>query len=103
MCSKTVKDPIHETQTKNLVVYGNTLGSGTPVLPGLTTSNVDVQYTGGTYVGGIGNPAKVTVSIVNYNHQPIFDLAKFTNSSFSTAVAVKPSVTMAYLLNAQSN
>ena len=92
-----------EAQAKNLVVYGNTNGSGTPVLPGLSTGNVDFQYSGGSYVGGNGNPARVTVTIVNYKHQPIFDLGKLTKSTFSTAVDVKPSVTMGYLLNAQSN
>jgi Flp pilus assembly protein TadG len=90
-------------QAKNLVVYGNTDGSGTPVLPGLSTSNVDIIYSGGSYSGGNGNPAQITVKIVNYKHQPIFDLGKLTKSSFSTAVDVKPSVTMAYLLTAQTN
>ena len=90
-------------QAKNLVVYGNTNGSGTPVLPGLSTSNVDISYSGGSYSGGNGNPARVTVKIINYKHQPIFDLGKLTKSSFSTAVDVKPSVTMAYLLTAQTN
>lgn len=105
MSSKTLEtgNVNWEAQAKNLVVFGNTAGSGTPILPGMTTANVDFTYSGGTYVNGNGNPARVTVSIVNYQHQPIFDLAKFTKSSFSTAVAVKPSVTMAYFLNAQSN
>ena len=92
-----------EPQAKNLVVYGNTTGSGTPVLPGMSTANVEFIYSGGSYSGGNGNPARVTVTIVNYKHQPIFDLGKFTKSSFSTAVDVKPSVTMGYLLTAQSN
>lgn len=90
-------------QAKNLVVYGNTNGSGTPVLPGLSTSNVDITYSGGSYLNGNGNPERVTVTIVNYKHQPIFDLGKLTKSTFSTAVDVKPSVTMGYLLTAQSN
>ncbi len=90
-------------QAKNLVVYGNTNGSGTPVLPGLSTSNVDITYSGGSYLNGNGNPERVTVTIVNYKHQPIFDLGKLTKSTFSTAVDVKPSVTMGYLLTSQSN
>jgi len=103
MCSKSLSGTINwQAQAKNLVVYGNTAGTGTPVLTGLSTANVDITYSGGSYSAGSGVPAKVTVTIVNYKHQPIFDLAKFTKSSFSLAVDVKPSVTMAYMLNSRS-
>jgi Flp pilus assembly protein TadG len=88
-----------ELNTKNLVVYGNTAGTGTPILPGLTVSNVDIKYEGGTYTGSAGVPDKVTISIVNFKHETIFDLGKLTNSAVSLNVDVKPSVTMHYLLN----
>ena len=104
MCSKSLDSASKNwvADAKSLVVYGNTGGSGTPVLPGLTTANVDITFSGGTWNGTDGVPTKVTVGIINYQHQPIFDLAKFTKSSFSLAVPVKPSVTMAYLLNVGS-
>jgi hypothetical protein len=35
------------TETQNLVVYGNTAGTGTPVLPGLSVANVQVLDLGG--------------------------------------------------------
>src|SRR5678815_3014390 len=38
----------YEGQAKNLVVYGNIGGSGSPVLPGMTAANVQVEYMGGT-------------------------------------------------------
>jgi len=80
---------------KNIVVYGNTTGTGSPLLTGLTTSNVVITRQGGTPV----LPQTVTVSIVGFKHQPIFDLGKLTNiSGLSTNVDVKPSVTMRYLL-----
>jgi len=80
---------------KNIVVYGNTTGTGSPLLTGLTTSNVVITRQGGTPV----LPQTVTVSIVDFKHQPIFDLGKLTNiSGLSTNVDVKPSVTMRYLL-----
>jgi Flp pilus assembly protein TadG len=89
----------YEAQAKNLVVYGNIAGTGTPVLPGLTTANVDVQYVGGT----AGVPDLVKVSIVNYQHQAIIDLGKMlNNTALSTNVDVKPSVTMRYLLTTPS-
>ena len=89
--------------TKNLVVYGNTAGSGNPVLPGLTVNNVNVQFAGGTYSNGNGVPTSVTISFVNYKHKPVFDLGKLTKiKNLSLNVDVKPSITMRYLLNANS-
>lgn len=85
----------YETIAKNIVVYGNAAGSGSPILSGLTTSNVTVTYQGGT----AGIPETVTVSITDYKHTPVFDLGKLLKSkTLSTAVDVKPSVTMRYLL-----
>jgi Flp pilus assembly protein TadG len=91
------------TATKKLVVYGNTAGTGTPVLPGLTINNVDVKFAGGTYNAGNGVPTTVTISIINYKHKSLFDLAKLTKiKKLSLNVDVKPSITMHYLLNANS-
>ena len=88
------------TATKKLVVYGNTAGTGNPVLPGLTINNVDVKFAGGTYTNGNGVPTSVTISFVNYKHKSMFDLAKLTKiKSLSLNVDVKPSVTMHYMLN----
>jgi hypothetical protein len=86
-----------------LVVYGNTAGTGSPVLPGLTINNVDLVFQGGTYSNstGAGVPATVTVKIINYKHDPIFDLGKLTKTKgLSLNVDVKPSITMHYMLNA---
>ena len=80
-------------------------GSGKPVLPGLTMNNVNVTFAGGTYnkTTGAGVPTTVTISFNNYKHQPLFDLGKLTKvKSLSLNVAVKPSITMLYLLNANS-
>ncbi|HKS29446.1 MAG TPA: TadE family protein [Pyrinomonadaceae bacterium] len=80
---------------KNIVVYGNPEGTGSPVIKGLKTTNVDIIRTGGT--GTI--PATVKVQIKDYKYQPIFDLGALTkNPSLSLKVDVKPSVTMRYLL-----
>jgi len=88
----------YELQAKNLVVYGNIAGTGSPVLPGMTIANVDVQYTGATSV-----PETITVNIVGYQHQSIVNLgALLKNNALSTNVDVKPSVTMRYLLTQPS-
>jgi Flp pilus assembly protein TadG len=46
---------------KNVVVYGNPTGGTTPIVPSLTTDNVNLQV---TYTAGV--PAMMTVSIQNY-------------------------------------
>jgi Flp pilus assembly protein TadG len=100
LISKSVNSSVnYETIAKNIVVYGNASGSGSPILSGLSAANVEVTYAGP--VAGI--PDTVTVTIVNYPHQPLFDLgALLRNSSLSMAIDVKPSVTMRYLLTTPS-
>lgn len=85
----------HDTTAKNLVVYGNTAGTGSPILSGLTTANVQVTRQGGVPA----LPQTVTVQVVNYKHLPVFDLGKLLKSTtLTTNVDVKPSVTMRFLL-----
>lgn len=84
---------------KNIVVYGNAAGTGTPILSGLTPANVDVQYVGGTS----GVPDMVKISIIDYKHSSVFDLGKLLNNpSLSLNIDVKPSVTMHYMLTTPS-
>jgi Flp pilus assembly protein TadG len=84
-----------DTIAKNLVIYGNTSGTGTPILSGLSATQVVITRAGGVPV----LPQTVTVKILGYQHQTIFDLGKLTNSpSLSLNIDVKPSVTMRYLL-----
>lgn len=102
MAAKPISSPTKDWQAaaKKLVVYGNTAGTGSPVLPGLSTANVDLVFEGGTYEDGIGVPATVTVNIINYKHDPIFDLGKLIKvTGLSLNVDVKPSITMRYMLN----
>ena len=100
LASKSVNSSTnYELQAKNLVVYGNIGGTGSPVLPGMTINNVDIQYAGVTS----GVPDTVTVNIVSYQHQSIVNLgALLKNTALSTNVDVKPSVTMRYLLTQPS-
>ena len=81
---------------QNMVVYGSTTATGTPVLPGLTTSHVVITQAGGSGV----IPATITIEIVGYTHDPIFDLGLLTGSDdLSLNIDVSPSVTMRYLLH----
>ncbi len=93
--STAVVSGTEDAIAKNIVVYGNPAGTGSPLLTGLSTANVVITRQGGTPV----LPQTVTVSIVGYTHQPIFDVGKLTKIvGLSTALDVKPSVTMRYLI-----
>ena len=84
-----------DRRAKNIVVYGNPDGTGTPIVKGLTPDNVFITRAGQVAV----LPETVTVQILNYKYTPIFDLGKLIKvQSLSLNVEVKPSVTMRYLL-----
>ena len=82
-----------DSKAKNLVVYGNEAGTGTPVVTGLAGGNVRVLRTGGT----AAFPERITVRIEGYTYQPVFDLGKLIGSpTLSLRVPVSPSTTMRY-------
>jgi Flp pilus assembly protein TadG len=88
-----------DTAAKNIVVYGNSAGSGSPILYGMTTANVTITRQGDVAVV----PETVKVEITNFKHQPLFNLGQLANiQSLSLNVDVKPSVTMRYLLTQPS-
>ena len=87
-------EAVEDTNAKNIVVYGNPTGTGSPILPALATSNVTITRLGGSAL----IPDTIMVQITGYKHQPIFDLGKLVNKNLSLNVDVKPSVTMRYLL-----
>jgi Flp pilus assembly protein TadG len=83
------KDPTAE----NLVVYGNEAGTGTPVVSGLSPSQVQITRSGGSSAF----PERVTVKIVGYTYAPLFDLGKLVGKkSLSLSIDVTPSTTMRY-------
>ena len=88
-------------QARKLVVFGNTDGTGSPLLDGLKLTNVIVTPNDLACNGGSppGVPETITVQITGFQHKSLFDLGGLmNNSSFSLNVDVKPSVTMRYLL-----
>lgn len=90
----TVSNKSTDAGAQNLVIYGNAEGTGDPLLPGLTSTHVDIER-----VGPALAPQKVTVGISGYKYQPIFDLGKLMGKDFSMSVDVKPSTTMRYMTN----
>ena len=79
----TANPSAYSTALKNMVVYGDTTAGTSPIVLGLTTSNVHVNS---TLVSGI--PVDVTVSITGYQVDAVF-----TKFSFSG----KPRATFAYM------
>ena len=82
-----------DAAARNLLVYGNTAGTGTPIASGLTAANVKIT----TVKSGGG--ATQTVEIQNFTYVPIFDLGKLTKiSSLSLSVNVGAKSTMRQLV-----
>jgi len=69
------------TAVKNMVLYGSPTAGTSPVLPGLTTSNVNLTV---TFTSGV--PSAMTVSITGYT----------INAVVGTATVNKPTVTYTY-------
>lgn len=70
-------------QVKNVVVFGNVAGTGNPMLPNLSTTNVNVSY------NNFGlNDGTVTVSITNYQFQFVIPIVgtSITMPSYSTTL-----------------
>lgn len=83
-------------ETSNMVVYGDFGGGSTPILPGLTTANVTVTANG----PAVNNIDSVTVRIVNYRYQPLFDVGKLIGvPALSLNVYMNANATMHQLYN----
>ena len=82
--------------TKNVAVCGKTDCTGlNPVVPNLTADNVVV--TAEYPACDCGNPIRVTVSIVNYNFQPIFNLGALIGNNRLMSLPASGSTTMYYM------
>ena len=73
-----------DTNIKNLVVYGNTAGGTQPLLPGLSTANVQVTRTSNFSV----NSGTATVSITGYEFKFVLPFLpkKISMPSYSTTL-----------------
>ena len=63
----------HQAEAGNLVVYGNIAGTGNPVAPGLSTTNVAPPVWQAQGSGPVINT--VTVRVTGYSFQSIFSTA----------------------------
>ncbi|MFL6706695.1 MAG: TadE/TadG family type IV pilus assembly protein [Massilia sp.] len=98
--AKTVRDAVrylstqtpgtHVTEARNLIVYGNTAGTGSPLDPKLTASNVPTP----TWQTAGASPLinTVTIRVTGYTFQPM--LANVFGTSFPTITYSDISATM---------
>lgn len=75
-----------EAQVKNIVIYGNSAGTGNPMLSDLTTTNVEVTY------NNFGlNEGTVTVSITDYEFEFVIPIVgtTITMPTYSTTLTAE--------------
>jgi Flp pilus assembly protein TadG len=78
----TTQSPGFDAAVKNMVLYGSPTAGTSPVLPGLTTTNVSLTV---TFTNGV--PSAMKVSISGYTINSVFATSTLTN---------KPQITYAY-------
>jgi Flp pilus assembly protein TadG len=71
------------TALQNMVVYGNTTAGTTPIVPGLSTSNVNVTVNPSDTF-----PTDITITVSSFSIDAVFTKFNFTN---------KPRATTAYM------
>ena len=79
----TAATSTYRTRVKNQAVFGNPEGSGTALVPGLTTDKIDVAIEG----DGAGVPRNVTVKVTSFPLDGVF---------WKTTIANKPQITTRY-------
>ena len=94
-------DCAQATAARNLIVYGNLGGTGSPILPDLKTTDVSISPNDLACQGTPqGVPPAVTVTFSGFKHKSLFNLGGLLNNAgLSMDIDVKPSVTMRYMLN----
>ena len=94
--SNNAYDDTQIAKAKNVAVCGKTDCTGIdPAAKDLTVENIVV--TPQFQEGGGGNPITVTISINNYNFQPLFNLGALLNADRLTNMPIGSSTTMYYM------
>jgi Flp pilus assembly protein TadG len=94
--SNNAYDDDHIAKAKNVAVCGKLdCTDRDPVVVNLTTENIVV--TPEFQEGGGGNPIRVSISVANYNFQPIFNLGALINNDRFMSLPATSSTTMYYM------
>ena len=96
--SKRAYDNDEIANAKNIAVCGKTnCDDVDPVVPGLTAENITVTPNPEFLEGGGGNPTTVSVTVENYNFQPIFNLGTLIGNDRFMSLPASGSTTMYYM------
>jgi Flp pilus assembly protein TadG len=85
---QSASDSTNITATQNIVIYGNTAGTGSPLLPGLASATVSVALQP-LQTDGSGTPIneKISVSVSNFQFQFLIPIAPtITLPAFETTL-----------------
>lgn len=87
----------NQDKARNLAVCGRLSCAGVnPLAPGLSNANVCIESTGTPKIETV----KVTIGgcATAYNFRPLFDIGALLNTNFMFRPAIRPSVTMYYMV-----
>src|SRR5215471_20455770 len=78
-CSTSSEIDSFKTAVKNVIMYGNSAGTGTLIEPGLTASQIDVEVkdSSGNNADATHTPSYVNVSTVNYSIDAVITTFNF--------------------------
>jgi Flp pilus assembly protein TadG len=83
-CSSSAGIDSFKTAVKNIIMYGNSAGTGPLIEPGLTASQIDVEIkdSSGNNADSTHVPNYVTVSTVNYSVNAVVGSFNFNGKPF---------------------
>jgi hypothetical protein len=87
--SEAVYNTTERDRMKNLVVYGNVNGTGTPIMPGLTTSKIVLSPDANDSTTPVSPPNWVTVSVNAYPFSTLLPGLIPLNATFSPSIQMR--------------
>lgn len=96
LTTQTPDDATVLGRARKLVVYGNVEGTGSPLVPGVTESNIEIPPT--SFAGTAPDPVirTVTITVTGFTFTPMY--TSFLGRAFSTVTFSDISATMRHPL-----
>jgi Flp pilus assembly protein TadG len=83
-CASSSEIDTFKTAVKNVIMYGNSAGTGSLIEPGLTASQIDVEIkdSSGNNADSTHTPSYVSVSTVNYSVDVVVTSLNFNGKPY---------------------